>query len=51
MNRKFKDIHEALQYLFHPKSRRTEIGFKQQGRIVKNEIKKGSVSAKRKSVL
>ena len=28
MNRKFKDINEALKYLFSPKSKPTEIGFK-----------------------
>lgn len=32
MNRKFRDINEALKYLLSPKSKPTEIGFKQKGR-------------------
>lgn len=32
MNRKFKDINEALHYLVSPKSKPIEIGFKQKGR-------------------
>ena len=32
MNRKFKDINEALHYLLSPKSKPIEIGFKQTGR-------------------
>lgn len=32
MNRKFKDINEALHYLLSPKGRPVEIGFKQKGR-------------------
>ncbi len=32
MNRKFKDINEALHYLLSPKSKPIEIGFKQKGR-------------------
>jgi hypothetical protein len=32
MNRKFKDINEVLHYLLSPKSKPTEIGFKQKGR-------------------
>lgn len=31
MNRKFKDINEALHYLLSPKSKPIEIGFKQKG--------------------
>ncbi len=32
MNRKFKDIIEALHYLLSPKRKPVEIGFKQNGR-------------------
>jgi ORF6N domain len=32
MNRKFKDINEALHYLLSPKGKSVEIGFKQKGR-------------------
>lgn len=32
MNRKFKDINEALHYLLSPKGKPIEIGFKQTGR-------------------
>ena len=32
MNRKFKDINEALHYLLSPKSKPIEIGFKQKAR-------------------
>lgn len=32
MKRKFKDMHEALNYLLNPKSKPIEIGFKQKGR-------------------
>lgn len=32
MNRKFRDINEALHYLLSPKGRPIEIGFKQKGR-------------------
>jgi hypothetical protein len=32
MNRKFRDINEALKYLLSPKSKPTEIEFKQKGR-------------------
>jgi ORF6N domain len=32
MNRKFKDINEALHYLLSPKVKSVEIGFKQKGR-------------------
>lgn len=32
MNRKFKDINEALHYLLSPKGKPIEIGFKQKGR-------------------
>lgn len=32
MNKKFKDVNEALRYLLNPKSRAKEIGFKQKGR-------------------
>jgi hypothetical protein len=32
MNRKFRDINEVLKYLLSPKSKPTEIGFKQKGR-------------------
>ena len=35
MNRKFKDINEALHYLLSPKSKPVEIGFKQKARIKK----------------
>lgn len=37
MNRKFKDINEALHYLLSPKSKPIEIGFKQKARK-KNEL-------------
>lgn len=33
MRRKFRDIDEALRYLFNPKSKPVEIGFKQKGRV------------------
>jgi len=33
MNRKFKDVNEALSYLLSPKSKTKEIGFKQKGRL------------------
>jgi uncharacterized sporulation protein YeaH/YhbH (DUF444 family) len=36
MNRKFKDINEALKYLLSPKSKPTEIGFKLKGK--KNQL-------------
>jgi len=35
MNRKFKDINDALHYLLSPKSKPVEIGFKQKARIKK----------------
>jgi ORF6N domain len=35
MNRKFKDINEALHYLLSPKSKPIEIGFKQKARSKK----------------
>lgn len=35
MNRKFKDINEALHYLLSPKSKPIEIGFKQKARTKK----------------
>ncbi|MEQ1585574.1 MAG: ORF6N domain-containing protein [Cyclobacteriaceae bacterium] len=35
MNRKFKDINEALHYLLSPKSKPVEIGFKQKARTKK----------------
>jgi hypothetical protein len=35
MNRKFKDINEALHYLLSPKGKPVEIGFKQKGRSLR----------------
>lgn len=32
MNQKFKDVNEVLRYLLSPKSKPSEIGFKQEGR-------------------